>query len=703
MSQSLQILCLAVLLAPNAFADNQPVSCIQALQDSLSSIDHSFSQYFCLTGTVCSKDGPRLVILEDRDRRFTFLDWTTNAPSCTIGDLIAASGHYGLKAERRGDEPYAVLKKVEVLQHGAKPVPVDRRLAELSPQADDLRLVRTEGVVIDYSTDEGDSNFVLLTLKDGSSTILVSVRKGPSFDPTPLVDARISLVGRFNRTLYGWRRFSHPLIVANASSVRILSPPHDPSLVPDLERRLYLTPQEVHSLGKRKVSGEVVAVWKRRHLLIREDNGRTIRARLSARNSFTPQTGLRVTAFGHPTTDQFNLFLDMATLSPCTTRTNLQTTAKRLLSPRAIAVTTPGSASYDTSCYGTLITLKGVIRSLPSLGSAEGRIVLDSDGYLVPLETSSCPETAEGLELGCEIEATGVCILETNDYDAQTDTPRISGLTLVLRGKDDILVLSRPPWLTPARFLVILSVMAGVLVLILIWNAALRVLVERRGRELARKQAEAIKARFKTVERTRLATELHDSVVQNLTGAALEIRAAQASFKESVPEASPHLDIALKTINSSRAELRNCIWDLRNQALEQGDIDEAIRITLQPHLGSTKLLVRFNVPRRKIPDNEFHNILCIIRELVVNAVRHGRAKTVRIAGALDEGRILFSVTDDGCGFDPKAAPGMEQGHFGIEGVTERAKTLDGTVRVASTPGKGTHVTVTVALLEEAGL
>ena len=700
MSRSLQILCLTVLLAPNAFADNQPVSSIEALQASLSSIDHSFTRHFCLTGTVCGKSGPRNVVLEDRNRRFTFLDWTTNAPAHKVGDLVAASGEFGLQANHHGDEPYATLRDVKVLRHDAPPVPVDRRLDELSPQEDDLRLIRTEGVVIDYSPDEGDPSFVMLTVKDGSTTMLVSVRKNPSFDPSPLVDARISVVGRFNRTLYGWRRFSHPLVVADASSVRILSPPRDPLLVPDLERQLYLTPQEVHSLGKRKVSGEVVAVWKRRHLLVREDNGRTIRVRLSTRNSFSPRTGLRVTAFGHPTTDQFNLFLDMATLSACATGTNLQTTAKRLLSPRAIAVTTSGSTSYDTRCYGTLITLKGVIRSLPSLGSAEGRIVLDSDGYLVPLETSSCPETAAGLELGCEIEATGVCILETNDYDAQTDTPRISGLTLVLRGKDDIVVLSRPPWLTPARFLVILAAMAGVLVLILIWNFALRVLVERRGRELARKEAEAIKARFKTVERTRLATELHDSVVQNLTGAALEIRAAQAALPEATGGAPPHLDIALKTINSSRAELRNCIWDLRNQALEQGDIDEAIRITLQPHLGSTKLLVRFNVPRRKIPDNEFHNILCIIRELVVNAVRHGHAKTVRIAGTLDEGRILFSVTDDGCGFDPKSAPGMEQGHFGIEGVTERAKALDGTVDIISTPGEGTRIAIDIPLPEE---
>ena len=253
--------------------------------------------------------------------------------------------------------------------------------------------------------------------------------------------------------------------------------------------------------------------------------------------------------------------------------------------------------------------------------------------------------------------------------------PHISGLTLVLRGKDDVSVVSRPPWLTPGRFLVILSAMAGLLALVLVWNASLRVLVERRGRELARKEVEATHAKLKTIERTRLATELHDSVVQNLTGAAMEIRAAEA-------------------------ELRNCIWDLRSQALELSDAEEAVRITLRPHLGEARLQLRFDVPRRMIPDSAFHNILCIVRELVVNAVRHGRATTLTVEGSLEGDRLRFSVADDGRGFDPAARPGMEQGHFGLEGVMERVKSLDGTARIESAPGKGARVDVDIPLPEE---
>ena len=107
------------------------------------------------------------------------------------------------------------------------------------------------------------------------------------------------------------------------------------------------------------------------------------------------------------------------------------------------------------------------------------------------------------------------------------------------------------------------------------------------------------------------------------------------------------------------------------------------------------------MPRRKIPDNAFHNILCIIRELVVNAVRHGHATTLKVAGTINGGRLLFSVADDGCGFEPATRPGMEQGHFGLEGVSERAKALGGSAEITSAPGRGTRIAVDIPLPEEA--
>ena len=92
-------------------------------------------------------------------------------------------------------------------------------------------------------------------------------------------------------------------------------------------------------------------------------------------------------------------------------------------------------------------------------------------------------------------------------------------------------------------------------------------------------------------------------------------------------------------------------------------------------------------------------ILRIIRELAVNAVRHGRATSIKVAGSVENGKLMFSVSDNGCGFDPASAPGVEAGHFGLQGIRERVAEFDGEMSVESEPGHGSKVTVSIKWLE----
>ena len=122
-----------------------------------------------------------------------------------------------------------------------------------------------------------------------------------------------------------------------------------------------------------------------------------------------------------------------------------------------------------------------------------------------------------------------------------------------------------------------------------------------------------------------------------------------------------------------------------------------MRKTLAPVAAGTTVHVNFAVPRGRMDETTAHAILCIIRELVSNAVRHGGAQIVHVNGEMRNDAISISVADNGCGFDPAAAPGAAEGHFGVEGVRERIKRLNGSFSIASSPGKGCKATATIPL------
>lgn len=129
-------------------------------------------------------------------------------------------------------------------------------------------------------------------------------------------------------------------------------------------------------------------------------------------------------------------------------------------------------------------------------------------------------------------------------------------------------------------------------------------------------------------------------------------------------------------------------------------MDAAIRQTLAPHVAGIDLAIRFDVPRERISDNTAHAILRIIRELTLNGIRHGNASKIRVAGSIEGDRMYFSVRDNGIGFDPSAAPGFSEGHYGLMGIQERIDEFEGEFKINSVPGKGTKVTIALAVPQE---
>ena len=682
---------------------NAPLGCAADIRTDIRRTDTTNSTPFVLTATVTVPTASYNLtfVIEDSSGRVTVSDhaqWPKKL--LKAGDVVKLSGVVLREWDGRR---FAHVRKIEVVEHRSPPEPLAVSLAQILDGTVFNRAVRTEGTVIDAFKDEIDPRFFFLVIADGRDSLCANFYSDTELEPdfVRLIDARISLTGCANLANDSRTRAHSGIELSKCdfASIRILRPaPQTPFDVPLLED----DPDGIGTAGaglpyRRKVRGQVIAVWHGNKLLVWTERGKVSKVELTSRKD-APSYGTFIEAVGIPETDLYHLNLSRAVWRATSGTCPPQHEPEAVT---AVKMLTDGKGEREIKAYyhGRTIRMTGTVNALPAVGNGDHRTNLECGEYQIPLDFSSAPEALARLSAGCKAEVTGTCVMELENCRPQAPFPHIEGFAIVVRTPDDVRILARPPWWTPARLLVVIGSLLAALVAILVGNAVLRKLVERRGRQLFKAQIAKAESELRIDERTRLAVELHDSISQNLTGVALEINSADRLSQTDAAAAHRHLDRAAMTLRSCRNELKNCLWDLRNATLENHDLDEAIRQTLAPHVGDAQLAVRFNVPRRLLTDNTAHAILRIIRELAVNAVRHGQARTIRVAGSREDGRLLFSVRDDGRGFDPRRCPGVAEGHFGLQGILERVEGLEGELNVRSAPGRGTKVTVALPLAQ----
>ena len=664
-------LCLALASGTLAFADETNVlrttSEIKAFI-----VTGEGRRTFSVTGLVLRCDRGDIFTLQDATGRAGLQRWFKTRDMPSPGDFIADKGFVLIGTN---NEPSTISQSFTKLGTKPLPPPLDIALPDLDEDRHDRATIRTCGTVIEISDDEVDPSNGFLLLKKDETIMPVSFPRKAATNQLQLLNATVRVTGVFRRSVQGVRKFSGPYIGTDGTkNIEILTPaPADPFAAPALEKHFYLTPREISRLSQRTVSGQVAATWGENQMMVEEPSGRIVNVELADGESLPP-CGVRGVAVGYPATDLFRINLLKARF-----RTDPVTASSDAATPEDIPIERILSGNWcldNKPFHGKLIRIAGIVRSTPLEGNDESRILLDSGRHRVPVDVSSNPKMADGLLVGSEIEVTGRCLLETDNWRTDRPFPRIRGIVLVPRSAADFRVLARPPWLTTGKLLVVIGALLVVILCLYVRNR-----VQKRMNQL------------KVADRTQLAVELHDSMSQNLSGAALQITTVKKLIDTARDKALRHLDIAELTLTSCRKELRNCIWDLRSNALDTDDMNDAIRKTLEHHLGGASLNVRFNVPREQLSDNTAHALMRIIRELVVNAVQHGKANAIRIAGALEKDRLLFSVTDDGVGFDPANRPGIREGHFGLQGVEERIDELGGKMEIRSQPDKGARISI----------
>ena len=615
-------------------------------------------------------------------------------PNTSAGSVVHIEGFTDLVK----NQAICRITKISALPDAiASPTePVVAKIHDLNQNPLPYQIITVRGKIIETFTDDIDPGFVYFEVSDGTSALHASIISDEidAEELSKIVGSEVSLTGVYLPQNASVRRFMGPiLLILSKTDVNIIKPASfNPYEYPDCPCDDSYSPTEIQSWNIRKLTGRVLASWQENNILVETDDGTMHHIELSHGQSL-PSNGDRITVAGQACTDYFHINLTRAfyTISkPATSRESTGVPS----TPRSFPLNEYGG--IDGTYYGHLIRISGTLMPPTAAFHNDHQLFLNYQEHIVSIDIGATGYTDKQFELGSKVEVTGICHMDIDNWRPGDMFPKIRGISLITRSPADIRVLATPPWWTPAKFMGFTIAFLVVLVIILIWNRSLKFLVNRRSRELLREQVSHASAILKAEERTRLSVELHDSLSQNLAGVACQIDTTEYALHEDPPSAADHLTTAKRMLQSCQQELKRCLFDLRCDALNEDNLEDAIRTTLKPVIGSAQLALRFNVPRAHLLDTTAHALICIIRELASNAVRHGLATKLYVAGDLTDDLLSFSVRDNGTGFDRMTSPGPGEGHFGLQGIRDRVDRLHGVFSMESSTA-GTYAKITIHL------
>ena len=215
-----------------------------------------------------------------------------------------------------------------------------------------------------------------------------------------------------------------------------------------------------------------------------------------------------------------------------------------------------------------------------------------------------------------------------------------------------------------------------------------------------RKRAEELEARVN--ERTRIARELHDTLLQSFHGLLLHFQTAYSLLPSRPDEAREKLEKAINAATQAIIEGRDAVQALRSFTAETNDLAAAIKTVGEELTAreSNSISPAFRVEVEGKPRNlhpirrdEVHRIAA---EALGNAFRHAQARNIEVEIRYEEQQFRLRIRDDGKGIDPEVLRTTErEGHFGLHGMKERAEIADGKLEIWSRDGAGTEIELTI--------
>ncbi len=200
-------------------------------------------------------------------------------------------------------------------------------------------------------------------------------------------------------------------------------------------------------------------------------------------------------------------------------------------------------------------------------------------------------------------------------------------------------------------------------------------------------------------ERTRIAQELHDSLLQGFISVSMQLSVAVDNLSADSPS-KRHLSRILELMNQVRDEGRNTLRGLRHSnenntgSLEQAFADIRQNLSEQQEKQADFRVIVVGSPR-PLPPIIRNEAFQIGREALLNAYRHSKAKEIEVAIEYAAKHLKISVRDDGRGIDAQILKSGREGHWGLTGMRERAKKIGAQFKIWSRTAAGTEVELVI--------
>jgi signal transduction histidine kinase/ligand-binding sensor domain-containing protein len=191
-------------------------------------------------------------------------------------------------------------------------------------------------------------------------------------------------------------------------------------------------------------------------------------------------------------------------------------------------------------------------------------------------------------------------------------------------------------------------------------------------------------------ERTRIAQELHDTLLQGVMSASMQLHSAVDDLPADTPN-RPELERVLNLMNRVSDDGRVAVRGLRTESSD--DLEQAFCLVQQEYASRNGADFEVTVEGRVRTMHPLirDEVYRIGREALVNAFRHARAKRIEVELEYSPRRLRMLVRDDGCGIDPNVLHVGRDGHWGLPGMRERARRIGGQLALSSRSGSGTEV------------